>query len=448
MWQGGGHQPLSGVFELRHKPPKSVCFDHLIAVATMLGWRCGYGLFSHGPTLCGRPRSLVSSNRRYERILVVVKHTPYEAYKQLQMQGKAPKALRWERLRDRHESHRACVDELCDIVHREVSGEGNVRVVSREDLGPQHIEGADLLIAVGGDGTVLSSAHYVDSQLRGRNVSSSGPVVLGVNSDPTKPHERLAMGGTKERVAHVAPETRDERRSFGALCYASANDMSNVLPRVLRGQLNSDVQVRHRMAVTVRSTLAETRLPPALNDVLVAHPSPAAVSRFRLDRRAFPGAASLYDFSFNVWSSGIWISTATGASAAMASAGGKPQVDKSSSQIQYMVRELLIGETDDADYARELSHGVFDNDYFLQIRWNSQHGSVWIDGQHTKFDIELGDEVRSISYLSVSICFPLTCGVFLTRSLSPLLRFHCASSPIDLTLSPLIYVMSLEGCCF
>lgn len=27
---------------------------------------------------------------------------------------------------------------------------------------------------------------------------------------------------------------------------------------------------------------AETRLPPALNDILIAHPSPAAVSRFRL----------------------------------------------------------------------------------------------------------------------------------------------------------------------
>ena len=34
----------------------------------------------------------------YKRVLVVVKFTPYEAYTQLKLQGKAPKALRWERL--------------------------------------------------------------------------------------------------------------------------------------------------------------------------------------------------------------------------------------------------------------------------------------------------------------------------------------------------------------
>jgi NAD+ kinase len=42
-------------------------------------------------------------------------------------------------------------------------------------------------------------------------------------------------------------------------------------------------------------------------------------------------------FNFNVWSSGIWISTATGSTAVMAAAGGVP-MDLSSSKLQYMVR--------------------------------------------------------------------------------------------------------------
>lgn len=318
-------------------------------------------------------------------MLVVVKHTPYEAYTQLKLQGKAPRALRWERLRNRHESHRACVDELCDLVKREIGEESELRVVSRDLLGPQHIEGVDMLIAVGGDGTVLSAAHYVDSISSKGVPPESGPVVLGVNSDPTKPHERLQADGTKR-------QRRDERRSFGALCYASANDMDEVVPRALRGEADGDIQFRHRMSVTVRGPLCETRLPPALNDVMVAHPSPAAVSRFRLEKRC--STTHEEDVSFNVWSSGIWVSTATGATAAMASAGGHPVSDKGSDSLQYMVRELLVGETDDADYIKSLAHGNVDRDHYLHLRWNSQHGNVWIDGQHTTFNLELGDEIQ------------------------------------------------------
>ena len=40
--------------------------------------------------------------------------------------------------------------------------------------------------------------------------------------------------------------------------------------------------LRSRIQCLIRSAYTETRLPPALNDILVAHPSPAAVSRFRL----------------------------------------------------------------------------------------------------------------------------------------------------------------------
>ncbi|KAJ8604900.1 hypothetical protein CTAYLR_004321 [Chrysophaeum taylorii] len=325
--------------------------------------------------MVGRRRLVKRMMSRFERILVVVKHTPFEAYQQLKLQGKAPRALRWERLRDRHESHRRCVNEVCEMVKEY---DEHVRVVSREDLGPQHVEGVDLLIAVGGDGTVLSATHYVDSGLRGR--ATPGPVVLGVNSDPTKPHERgVGTGG-------------DERRSYGALCYASTNDMAEVLPRVLRGELDHHVELRRRMAVTVRSTLSETRLPPALNDVLVAHPSPAAVSRFRIERR---GKA---DFSFNVWSSGLWVATATGSTAAMASAGGTADVPATSPDLQYMVREQIIAGNENANFVRSLSHGVVDQHHHLQIRWNSQHGCVWIDGPHTSFDLELGDEILITSH--------------------------------------------------
>ena len=41
--------------------------------------------------------------------------------------------------------------------------------------------------------------------------------------------------------------------------------------------------------------------------------------------------------SLNIWSSGMWVSTSTGASAAMAAAGGQ-SMDSNSTDLQYLVR--------------------------------------------------------------------------------------------------------------
>ena len=142
-------------------------------------------------------------------------------------------------------------------------------------------------------------------------------------------------------------------------------------------------------------------MPPALNDILVAHPSPAAVSRFRLDRLRndfCPSPDDPDEFSFNVWSSGLWVSTPTGATGVRASAGGDMGVDVNSRDLQYLVREHLVGENDDVAFVRDKSHGFVDEEHHLKVRWNSQHGRVYIDGHHTAFDLELGDQVLVSSH--------------------------------------------------
>jgi len=62
------------------------------------------------------------------------------------------------------------------------------------------------------------------------------------------------------------------------------------------------------------------------------------------------------------------------------------------------VREHLIGEADDVAYVRGKSHGFVTNEHHLKLRWNSQHGAVYIDGHHTTLDLELGDEVLISSH--------------------------------------------------
>jgi NAD+ kinase len=115
--------------------------------------------------------------KAFNNILVVVKQTPYEQYLQLKAQGKAPVALRWERLKNRYTVHRQCVDDVTRIL-----GEVGVNysVVGREELHRGIIQDKDLLIAVGGDGTVLNTSSFLDDSIP----------VLGVNSDPTRPEVR------------------------------------------------------------------------------------------------------------------------------------------------------------------------------------------------------------------------------------------------------------------
>ena len=309
--------------------------------------------------------------KAFTNIIVIVKQTPYEQYLQLKAQGKAPVALRWERLKNRYAVHKKCVEDVTNILEK-VGIKYNV--IGREELHRGSLQDKDLVIAVGGDGTILNTASFLDDSIP----------VLGVNSDPTKPEE--------QGVTNV----KDERRSRGALCAASAIDVQDLLPKILYGNVSPGL--RTRIQCLVRSTQTETRLPPALNDILVAHPIPAAVSRFRLTLckgSVMPSYKPVHKyeelFSFNVWSSGIWISTATGSTAALHAAGGHI-MSLRSENLQYMVREHLVEENN--SYQQKSGHGEILANEMLNMRWNSQFGAIFVDGSHMKHDLELGDDIK------------------------------------------------------
>ncbi len=376
----------------------------------------------------------------FRKLLVVIKQTAYEEYSQvkclsllfeaniscmilakllpilllfflhppisqLRLRGKAPKALRWNRLENRYKSHKTCVNNLLGILrHHNL----NFHCVNRVELDRQHLANVDLVLAVGGDGTVLSAAHFLDH----------GTIpLMGINSDPIQDEDR----DTKKRT--------DERRSHGALCACTVNNMAEEIEKVLHGE--GVVEERTRIQCVVKGTFSETKLVPALNDILIANPSPAAVSRFRMgwmvpvdtsesaplqdggpssvygggalssfEERAtmqysqygtvtrFGGNAYDIRDSLNVWSSGMWISTATGASAAMAAAGGMP-MNHDSKNLQYFIREHIF----ESNEVKGKDNGWVEKGEQLHLRWNSQKGTIFIDGSHMTFDLELGDEI-------------------------------------------------------
>ncbi len=328
----------------------------------------------------------------YRNLLIVIKQTAFEEYSQLKLRGLAPKALRWKRLESRYNQHKSCVTRLIECLHTEHPNV-NFSCVNRADLDRQHLHGVDLVLAVGGDGTVLSAAHFLDN----------GTIPLaGINSDPSKAEDKQITKKT------------DERRSHGALCSFTSDNLDTGLRSVLTGK--ATISRRARIQVTVKSTFSETRLVPALNDVLIAHPTPASVSRFRMGwlaplRDSAPvkdgtgGAGSIphqgvvrvagetYEVkrSFNAWSSGMWIATPTGSTAAMHAAGGKI-MNINSPQLQYLIREHLIESHDDGTVA-DRGHGMLNSGAQLHLRWNSNEGKIFVDGAHLSHDLQLGDEI-------------------------------------------------------
>lgn len=146
----------------------------------------------------------------------------------------------------------------------------------------------DLILTIGGDGTLLQAARHVATQ-----------PVLAVNSAPN--------------------------HSIGYFCSCTASDLASVLTKWASGVIDSSYVTR--MSVSVGSKVVTNR---ALNDVLYCHSNPSLTTRYKISSKGQPWEDQV--------SSGIWFSTAMGSTAAIRSAGGFT-MEHTSANIQWKVRE-------------------------------------------------------------------------------------------------------------
>lgn len=163
------------------------------------------------------------------------------------------------------------------------------REVRVDELKPTDAAGVQLVITVGGDGTVFTANTLV----------TSAPY-LTVNSDP----ERSVGHFTRFTNATVAEGIRAWREGSAAR------------------------EALHRLAITVEG--ATYRI---LNDVLFSHTNPAVLARYVLT------CDGVREFQR---SSGVWISTAHGSTAAIHSAGAEP-VPGHLPALIFKVREPFLG---------------------------------------------------------------------------------------------------------
>jgi len=211
-------------------------------------------------------------------------------------------------------------------------------VIGRERLPDHTLDDVDLVVVVGGDGTILDASHYLRHQ-----------PLLAINSDPLS--------------------------SVGFLCAGTHEDAAQLLEAYLDNALA--IQPLTRLCVNVNG---ERRGPLVLNDVLVAHACPAATSRYRLRDRSREEVHT---------SSGLWVSTAAGSTAAMSSAGGEVMA-LTDTRLQYRVREPYQAP---GHKPLALTSGWLAPDEALTLTTKMDDAAVYFDGPHISTPLRLGDHV-------------------------------------------------------
>ena len=199
----------------------------------------------------------------------------------------------------------------------------------------------DLVISLGGDGTFLDAARYLDKT-----------PILGVNSAPG--------------------------HSVGRLCPVSRSNFEKALKNFLEGELR--LKRLHRMQVSLEGKRWHQ---PVLNDVLVCHAVPAAMSRYLL---------TISGTREDQRSSGLWISTAAGSTGAIKSSGGR-ELPLFSKCFQYVPRELFEGHG--ARY--RLKGGVLPKNIGLKVVSQMREGRIYLDGARVWLSFKSGAQLNITS---------------------------------------------------
>ena len=182
-------------------------------------------------------------------------------------------------------SHKA---EVCRLINHD-----GFRVIYswKNSLTAKDLKGVDLVVSLGGDGTVLSASHYLIDK-----------PILAVNSSPGK--------------------------SEGALTTINVDEIGMKLDEIKKG--NYETEKLERIEIKVDGKRKNIL---ALNEVFVASEKAYLVSKYKM---------KFNEISEEQRSSGIIFSTGTGSTAWFRSAGGKPfRTDEKF--IKFVVREPYFG---------------------------------------------------------------------------------------------------------
>ncbi|CAL6300618.1 unnamed protein product [Bathycoccus prasinos] len=413
----------------------------------------------------------------YKNVLLVLKETALLKYTSLVGAAETNErygdsyenVVRWDRLKARHETHEKAVlkgtrlllflfSSILTILilitttltlttvqtflkkwQEESGGKLKYALVKRDSLSEKDLDGVDLVVALGGDGTTLIASHWISSSLSSSLSSSSSSRNDGGNAKSSSlASDRPKLIGINTDPAVLAPcltftkKAEDERRSTGWLCAADANDVEDVLKEILFASsednnnssnecsdsnndddnkessrnssgVNSLIKRRpiraNRIRIKVNGKTWKT-MPLALNDVLICHNSPAALSRYSVlleeddlvnkppkhsddddDKDDEDGnKKKKFEAYYHIRSSGLRLCTALGATAAMKSAGGFA-MSRDDARIQFHDREPIYYDHEPKPPGR--GRGFYQANKTTKFRWNTRVGKIYVGRART-----------------------------------------------------------------
>lgn len=242
------------------------------------------------------------------------------------------------RMQTAHDDHSRSHDKL-----RQLLADMGIKADFHERDGlRQSLDAYRFVVSLGGDGTFINASHFAEKTL-----------LLGVNSSPENSVGHYCRFELKTKTGYAALQRQLDAMVGGAKYPVAERNLQ-------------------RLQVSVQDRPAPF---PVLNDVLFAEENPAATSRYTLRYRGHVHHQK---------SSGVWVSTPSGSSAAYSSAGGKAFKQR---ELRFIVRELY------SDDRRRLTGGSVKQGEKLHIICSMMHGMLYLDGSHHRVNVALGEHL-------------------------------------------------------
>lgn len=274
---------------------------------------------------------------KFKNILILYKESNYRLRFSAENKKSAVKHSRLinqEKLRFKkeHDEHYASLDIVKSVLKKH-----NIKFTVKSRGRKHSYAPYDCILTIGGDGTFLEAA---------RNAGNH--IILGINS---------------------APKT-----SVGRFCLTNAENFERYLNLIQQGKLKP-VKL-YQITGHINDTHCTFH---GLNEFLICHYNPSALSRYKIEIGKVKEVHR---------SSGIWIATAAGSSAAIKSAGGK-KYSITSKNIQYKPRELYYRKKEEYKLKGGLLKGKK-----MKIVSLMRKAYVFVDGAHIKYELPYGATVN------------------------------------------------------
>lgn len=252
--------------------------------------------------------------------------------------------------------------ELADMEHidtlhlvQDILQEATCQVTEIYPTDPWPSGNYDFVVTLGGDGTVLHASHFL-------------------------PDSKITIVGI-----------RSSRSSIGKLCAFDYRDLTRFAHCLHRGKIVRVELKRLQAEITCNRGGTSKTSNAVLNDFLYTNTNPAAMTRYIIN---FDGIWESHK------SSGIWVSTPAGSSAAVLAAGGRT-TDFAGSAFQFRIRELyqtsgnkIVGQEFNLQRQKLTVYSLCDQ------------ALLSLDGQHRALPLKYGDTIEFKPAPPISIAKP------------------------------------------